>query len=194
MAKGLLIEGSYGAGNAALSSAMLISFQGASSNTSTSHIFYKLIGDTALEMARNSSPVNQVSSEEMDRLIVSFNAFEVVPWLFDNGYRPTSESHLCRALSCSVIAYIAAASKSHGNPKIQAMYYYDISVALYQHFLSFKADKYLHWALQAVKCSIKVLPTSNELWDAAGVYLSNLDTRLSQHAFIQAVQISRSVS
>ncbi|RKP24941.1 hypothetical protein SYNPS1DRAFT_29317 [Syncephalis pseudoplumigaleata] len=66
----------------------------------------------------------------------------------------------------------------------------DLSLAFYRlHCLSRQADRPLKSAIDCVQAGLRHRADSALLWNLLGVYTMQMDARLSQHAFIQAIRL-----
>ncbi|CAG8499538.1 2849_t:CDS:10 [Ambispora leptoticha] len=100
-------------------------------------------------------------------------------------------------LTCSCISYKYAIILSGNDSDIAPSYWYDLAVVyhrLYEHERIQAAEtslSYLRIAIRCIKIALRLEPANPSFWNTLGVITLTTNAKISQHAFIKAIEYSQ---
>ncbi|GAB5589005.1 Superkiller protein 3 [Umbelopsis nana] len=128
-----------------------------------------------------------LSSDACSDLVTDFLSLTI-----DSDFSLPRKECLDVLLSCATLAYKQAVYLASKTGSASPSYWHDLALTYYwlaqnnDHDSSF--DSYLKMALQCIKVAVKYDSENPTFWNTLGVIALNHDAKISQHAFIKAME------
>ncbi|KAG9304605.1 hypothetical protein G9A89_020169 [Geosiphon pyriformis] len=172
---------------------------------------WKLIGDICFTAKLIPSYLHLIPLEALSQIIEITNTSDIdrisqMPKGLDStGFNKDmggdfENDTLTTFLKGACVAYKYAIYLNGNNSDINSAYWHDLAISYYWLFVhmknSFKKfsqenfSVYLNIAISCIKGALRLEPTNHNFWNDLGVITSSINTKLSQHAFIMAMDYS----
>ncbi|CAG8465298.1 4207_t:CDS:10 [Ambispora gerdemannii] len=172
---------------------------------------WKLVGDLCMEARFIPNHLHLIPLSTLRSVIENLDPFDVnkklrFPDEIDSiAIRGITEEEgsvidiYAATLTCSCISYKYAIILSGNDFNIAPSYWYDLAIVyykLYEHVFKFNQDietssSYLSVAIRCIKIALRLEPANSTFWNTLGVITLTTNTKISQHAFIKAIEYSQ---